>query len=105
MDAMIAKFSSEIATLKYLHNKTLVRVPKLISYGLGNDDIRIPFMITQNIDGLPLSIYWGRFGKNAVCVERILNSLAQQYLELLSHPFIGALRLNKCIEIAQSWHS
>ena len=95
MDTMIAKFSSEIATLKFLRDKTLVRVPKLIGYGLGNDDIGIPFMITQNVDGLPLSIYWGRFGKNTVCVERILDSLAQQYLELLSHPFnqIGSLRL------------
>ena len=96
LDTMIAKFSCEIATLKFLHDKTSVRVPKLIGYGLGNDDdIRIPFMITQNVNGLPLSIYWGRFGKNTVCVERILNSLAQQYLELLSHPFsqIGSLRL------------
>ena len=85
MDAMIAKFSCEIAILKFLHAKTSVRVPKLIGYGLGNDDdIRIPFMITQNVNGLPLSIYWGRFGKNIVCVGRILNSLALQYLELLS---------------------
>ena len=58
-----AKFSSEIATLKFLHDETLVRVPKLIGYGLGDDDIGIPFMITQNVSGLPLSIYWGRFGK------------------------------------------
>ena len=95
MDMMIAKFSSEIATLKFLHEKKLVRVPKLIGYGLGNDDIRIPFMITQNVDELPLSIYWGRFGKKTFCVDRILNSLAHQYLELLSHPFnqIGSLRL------------
>src|SRR5437762_14111281 len=56
MDMMIAKFSSEIATLKFLHEKKLVRVPKLIGYGLGNDDIGIPFMITQNVDGLPLSL-------------------------------------------------
>ena len=78
-----------------MHEKTSVRVPKLIGYSLGDDDIPIPFMITQNVQGLPLSVYWGRFSKDAPCVERILNSLAQQYLELLSHPFdrLGSLRL------------
>lgn len=95
MDMMTAKFSSEVATLKFLSEKTLVRVPKLIGYGLGDDDIPIPFMITQNIQGLPLSIYWGRFAEYEQAIKRILNSLAQQYLELLSHPFerIGSLRL------------
>lgn len=95
MDVMTAKFSCEIATLKFLHEKTSVRVPKLIGYSLGDDDIPIPFMITQNVQGLPLSVYWGRFSEDPTCVERILDSLAQQYLELLSHPFdrLGSLRL------------
>jgi hypothetical protein len=69
MDTMTTKFSGEIATLKFLREKTLVRVPKLIGYGLGDEDIPIPFMITQNVQGLPLSIYWSRFGKDAPCVK------------------------------------
>ena len=95
MDAMIAKFNCEIATLKFLREKTKVRVPKLIGYGLGDDDISIPFMITENIVGLPLTICWKDFGGNDRFVESILNSLAQQYLELFLHPFdrIGSLCL------------
>jgi hypothetical protein len=95
MDMMTAKFSGEIATLRFLREKTSVRVPRLIGYSLGDEDISIPFMITQNVPGLPLTIYWSRFGKHSSCVDRILDSLAQQYLELLSHPFdrIGSLRL------------
>lgn len=102
IEAMKAKFSCEIATLKFLQEKTKVRVPKLIGYGIGDDDISIPFMITQNVVGLPLTVYWHRFGRDELCVDRILNSLAQQYLELLSHPFekIGSLRLTPD---GQSW--
>jgi Phosphotransferase enzyme family len=94
-DLMTAKFNSEIATLKFLAEKTLVRVPRVIGYSLGDDDIPIPFVITENVEGLPLTVYWSRFGKNASRVDLILDSLAQQYLELLSHPFdqIGSLRL------------
>jgi hypothetical protein len=95
MDMMTAKFSGEIATLMFLREKTSVRVPRLIGYSLGDEDISIPFMITQNVPGLPLTVYWSRFGKYPSCVDHILDSLAQQYLELLSHPFdrIGSLRL------------
>ncbi len=64
-------------------------------------------MIIQNVVGLPLTICWKDFGGNDRFVESILNSLAQQYLELFSHPFdrIGSLRLTpdgKSLEIGIS---
>lgn len=94
-ELMTAKYNGEIATLKFLAQTTSVRVPKLIGYGLGDSNIPIPFIITQNVEGLPLTIYWSRFGETNRCVENILDSLAQQYLELLSHPFdrVGSLQL------------
>lgn len=95
MDKMTAKFHSEIATLKFLREKTSVRVPKLIGFGLGDNDIAIPFIVTQNVEGLPLTLFWSRFGDYARGIELVLDSLAQQYLELLSHRFdkVGSLQL------------
>ena len=109
MDTMTAKFNGEVATLKFLSEKTSVRVPKLIGYGLGDDDIAIPFMITQNVEGLPLTIFWYRFREYARGIELILNSLAQQYLELLSHRFdrVGAADIlrSACFQADEEFHS
>jgi hypothetical protein len=95
--ATVAKLNSEVATLKFLSTRTSVRVPRLIGFSLGEDEISAPFMITQHVRGLPLNIYWKRYGKIRKFEEEILQSLAQQYLSLLSHPFdrIGSLCLTQ----------
>jgi len=97
LDVTVSKMDSEIATLKFLNEKTSVRVPRLIGFGLGDDDTPVPFMITQHVEGLPLNIYWKRYGDNPKFVKGIIKSLAQQYCSLLHHPFdsIGSLRLTK----------
>ena len=94
---LVAKLNSEVATLKFLQQKTSVRVPRLIGFGLGDEEIPVPFIIIQHVQGIPLNIYWKRHGDQPKFVESVLNSLAQQYLSLLSHPFdrIGSLCLTK----------
>src|SRR6266496_5863821 len=61
--AMVVKLNSEVATLKFLSTRTSVRVPCLIGFSLGDDEISAPFMITQHVQGLPLNIYWKHYGK------------------------------------------
>src|SRR5206468_2077404 len=48
-EVMTAKFNSEVATMKFLRDRTRVRVPRLIGYGFGDDDESpVPFMIMEN---------------------------------------------------------
>ena len=95
--AQLAKLDSEVATMKFLQQKTSVRVPRLIGFGLRDDDVGVPFIITENLRAMPLQFYWNIHGKKPENAERVLKSLAQQYLSLLSHPFdrIGSLRLTQ----------
>ena len=97
LDMIVSKMDSEIATLKFLNERTSVRVPRLIGFGLGDDDSPVPFIIMQHVEGLPLNIYWKRYGDNPKFVKGITKSLAQQYCSLLRHPFdrVGSLRLTK----------
>jgi len=83
--------------MKFLQQKTSVRVPRLIGFGLGDNDVEVPFIITENLRAMPLQFYWDIHGKKPENAERVLKSLAQQYLSLLSHPFdrIGSLRLTQ----------
>ena len=85
-----------LEAMKFLRDRTKLRVPRLIGYGFGDDDESpVPFIIMENV-GLPLSVFYSRFReKFPHALDRVLDSLAQQYLELFSHPFdkIGSLHL------------
>src|SRR5271167_768905 len=95
--AQLAKLDSEVATMKFLQQKPSVRVPHLIGFCLGDDDVGVPFIITENLRAIPLQFYWNIHAKKPENAERVLKSLAQQYLSLLSHPFdrIDSLRLTQ----------
>ena len=56
--ATVAKVKSEVATLQFLSQKTAVRVPWLIGYGLGDNEFSVPFIIMQHVDGLTLNTCW-----------------------------------------------
>lgn len=91
---IIAKVNSEVATLKFRHHCSSVRVPRLIGYGLGDAEVPVPFIITEHIEGLPLGSILRKINDPQI-EDKILDSLAQQCSSLLSHSFtrIGSLRL------------
>lgn len=88
------KLRSEVATLQFLHQNTRVPVPKVIGYSEGKDELP-PFSITENVDGIRLSMLWA-FNVGPSIVTTILRSLAEVQHELLSYPFarIGMLELS-----------
>lgn len=90
------KMKSEVATILFLQAKTKVRVARVIGYDIG-DDIELPFVITESVRGFPLNVVLEAYGDKSGVKEKILLSMAEQYLELLSHPFdrIGSLTLSE----------
>ena len=85
------KLRSEVATLRFLHEKTRIPVPKIMGYGEGDESMP-PFLIMENIDGIRLTLLWG-VNVGPSIVSKLLRSIAEVQRELLSHPFhrIGML--------------
>jgi hypothetical protein len=90
------KMKSEVATILFLEEKTNVRVARVIGYNI-RDEVELPFIITESIRGLPLNVVLAVHGDKPGVKEKIMFSIAEQYLELLSHPFdrIGSLTLSE----------
>jgi hypothetical protein len=87
------KLRSEVATMRFLQQKTRVPVPQVIGYNEGDNELP-PFMITTNVDGMRLGIL-NMIDLQPKVLDSLLRSLGGIQLELLSHPFqqIGMLDL------------
>jgi len=96
IESIRRKLKSEVATIPFLQEKTNVRVARVIGHGLG-DEVEVPFIITEAVRGLPLNWVLAAHGEKPGVKERLMLSIAEQYLELLSHPFdhIGSLTLSE----------
>jgi len=94
----IRKLRSEVATLRFLGEKTTVPVPKVIGYGEGDSELP-PFMIMENIAGMRMAIALGRDIPVSI-FNKIFKQLAAIQLELLSHPAnrIGMLDISDAAE-------
>ena len=69
------KFNNEIIILKFLNEKIIIHISKLIDYNFNDNDIFIFFMITQNIKEFPLNIYWNHISKYNYYINDILKFL------------------------------
>ncbi|EGD97990.1 serine/threonine protein kinase [Trichophyton tonsurans CBS 112818] len=89
------KLRSEIATMKFIAEKTTIPIPRLYHYSINQDNIlNLPFMAVEFITGNTLH---GRISKLPEEREQHLyGQLADIYLQLHRHQFdrIGALTLD-----------
>jgi Phosphotransferase enzyme family len=97
------KLRSEVATLQFLRQNTQVPVPKVVGYGLGDENLP-PFLIMENVDGMRLSLLW-MIDLPQSAIDKILRSLAKIQHELLSHRFdtIGMLDLSPGDEVGPTF--
>ena len=91
------KLKIEVATMRFLSDKTTIPVPRLIAYGLtGNPHHRdgLPFLILTHVPGKPLPTIWKELGDPAK--RKIYEQLADIVMQLRLQPFdkIGALTLD-----------
>ncbi|KAM5442587.1 hypothetical protein MferCBS31731_002466 [Microsporum ferrugineum] len=90
------KFRSEIATMKFIAEKTTIPIPRLIGYSLNKDNpLGAPFMLLDFIEGKSM------FGVKILDLpederNRLLSNIGDIYIQLSQHRFdrIGALTLD-----------
>ncbi|KAF2452339.1 kinase-like domain-containing protein [Lineolata rhizophorae] len=90
------KMRAEIATMKYVAQKTKIPIPRLFGYSVGSDNlIRVPYMLLEYIDGRQLTQDDVASGSGERR-KHIFEQLADIYLELYDQRFdsIGALTLD-----------
>jgi aminoglycoside phosphotransferase (APT) family kinase protein len=100
------KIRREVATMKFIHAKTQIRIPKLIAYGMEDDLGLGPFIITEFIRGKSLDKLWKenpkeprsrlRLDIDEKDQETVYRQVANILLELAVHKFdrIGSLSLD-----------
>ena len=104
------KTKQEVATMKFLQEKTSIPIPALVAYGLGSDNhLGLgPFIITEFVEGRPLSELLqvnppGPSGKvlrpdiEDSTLDVIYRQIADILIELSRHDFdkIGSLALDE----------
>ncbi|WEW60876.1 hypothetical protein PRK78_006364 [Emydomyces testavorans] len=90
------KMRGEIATMKYVSEKTKIPVPRIICYSIGyNNILSLPFMLLEYIEGQPLSTQFEFLDDGRK--EHVYRQLSCIYLELFQQQFnaIGALTLDE----------
>ncbi|KAM5457298.1 hypothetical protein MaudCBS49596_000493 [Microsporum audouinii] len=90
------KFRSEIATMKFIAEKTTIPIPRLIGYSLNkNNPLGTPFMLLDFVEGK--SLFGVEFWKLPEDEKnRFFSKLGDIYIQLSRHSFdrIGALTLD-----------
>ncbi|KAI1992052.1 hypothetical protein LOZ51_003675 [Ophidiomyces ophidiicola] len=94
------KLRGEIATMKFISEKTTIPIPCLHGYSIGNDNILgLPFLLLDFIDGKMLvTVNIPTLPYNDQCL--LFANLSDIYLQLFQHQFnhIGALTLDSTDE-------
>jgi hypothetical protein len=91
------KLKTEVATMRFVSDKTTIPIPRLIGYGLtGNlrHPAGLPFLIMTHVPGKSLPFIWKELDNSA---KNLINEqLADIALQLRLHPFdkVGALTLD-----------
>lgn len=93
------KLKIEVATMRFLSDKTTIPVPRLIAYGLTGNPHHcdgLPFLILTHVPGKPLPTIWKQLGNPAK--QKIYEQLADIVMQLRLQPFdrVGALTLDDC---------
>lgn len=92
-------FLSEVATLEFLA-RTRVPAPRVYGYALGEapgNEVGVPYVLMEKMKGTPLD--WGSAGTEER--EKVMEQLADVYLELERHPISQTGSLFPCSEGAE----
>ena len=96
-DMVNNKIETEVATLKFLMERTSIPVPEVVGYGFNGGDhpTGLPFIILRHVSGFHLSTRWDDLPPEHR--HNVFEQLADILLELNGHHFdhIGALGLDK----------
>ncbi|KAI1974377.1 hypothetical protein LOZ53_002829 [Ophidiomyces ophidiicola] len=97
------KMRGEIATMKYVSEKTKIPIPQLYGYSISSDNVLgQPFMLLEFIEGQTLHSVLEFLEANEEKRKHVYSQLGLIYLELFQQQFdrIGALTLD---ETDQNW--